>query len=137
MVIDLQYFGGRGSSSGVINSKGVIERNAKERIIETEYREARGFKSAYYKSSVLEAIDAGNGEVAFEYATPESREKTAKTNRTQYLTYKLKAGAQDGEVFGVNWDNVKSVSGQTYSFKSDLKDKGFRWDGQKKKWIKN
>lgn len=60
--------------------------------------------------------------------------KTSSSNRTQYLTYKLKAGANDGEVFGVNWNNVKSVSGQTYDLRSELKDRGFRWDG--KKWIK-
>lgn len=115
---------------------GVIDKAAKVRTIETEYREARGWQSAYYKSEVLEAVDAGNGQVAFEYATPESREKTAKTNRTQYLTYKLKAGAQDGEVFGVNWDKVKVVSGQTYNLRDELKKKGFKWDGGRKAWVK-
>lgn len=129
--------GGRGGSSGLSAGSGVIDKGAKVRTIETVYRESRGaYYGSYYKDEVLEAVDKGNGEVHFQYATPESREKTAKTNRTQYLTYKLKAGAENGNVFGVNWDKVKSVSGQTYNMKSDIKDRGFRWDGAKKMWVR-
>lgn len=127
--------GGRGGQSG-IKASGVIDRNAKVRTIEAVYREARGRTGSYYKDTILEAVDNGNGELSFEYATPESREKTAKTNRTQYLTYKLRAGAENGDVFGVNWDNVKSVSGQTYDIKSEIKDRGFKWDGKNKKWVR-
>ena len=117
--------GGRGGASG-ISASGVIDRRAPERTIETEYREARGRSGSYYKDTILEAVDEGNGELSFVYATPESREKTAKTNRTQYVTYKLRAGAENGDVFGVNWDNVKSVSGQTYDLRSEIKDREFR-----------
>lgn len=133
---NLRLFGGRGAGAGMKRGSGVIDKAAKVRTIETTYREARGWQSSYYKSDVLEAVDAGNGEVSFEYATPESRVKTAKTNRTQYLTYKLKAGAQDGDVFGVNWDKVKVVSGQTYNLRDELKKKGFKWDGSRKAWVK-
>ncbi len=135
MVINLQFFGGRGGKSGFSNNS-VIDKNAKTRTIETVFREARGYQNSYYKDEVLEAVDTGNGEVHFQYATPESREKTAKTNRTQYVTFKLKAGAENGDIFGVNWDNVKSVSGQTFNLKSEIKDKGFKWDGEKKMWVK-
>lgn len=127
--------GGRGNTSGFSGS-GVLNKKAPIRTIETVYRESRGFSGSYYKDSVLEAIDQKNGELSFVYATPESREKTAKTNRTQYLTFKLKSGAENGDIFGVNWDNVKSVSGQTYDIKSELKERGFRWDGKTKKWIR-
>lgn len=41
---------------------------------------------------------------------------------------------ENGDVFGVNWDNVKSVSGQTYDLRSEIKDRGFRWDGKNKRW---
>lgn len=128
--------GGRGGSSGLSSGGGVIDKNAKARTIETVYREAKGYSGSYYKDEVLEAVDNGNGEVHFQYATPESREKTAKTNRTRYVTFKLKAGAENGNVFGVNWDKVKSVSGQTYNMKSEIKDRGFRWDGAKKMWVR-
>lgn len=128
--------GGRGGASGLTSRSGVLNSKEKIREIETVYREARGYGSSYYKDTILEAIDNGNGEVSFIYATPEKREKTAKTNRTQYVTFRLKSGAVNGDVFGVNWDNVKSVSGQTYDMKSDIKDRGFRWDGKAKKWVK-
>lgn len=119
-----------------MSGNSVIDRSAKTRTIETVYREARGYSGSHYKDTILEAVDRGNGSLEFVYATPESREKTAKTNRTQYVTYKLKAGAENGDVFGINWDNVKSVSGQTYDLRSEIKDRGFRWDGKNKRWVK-
>ena len=128
--------GGRGGSSGITKKSGVIDSKAQVQTIETVYRESRGYGSAYYKDTVLEAIDVGNGEVSFEYATPDTRDKTAKTNRTQYVTFRLKAGAKNDEVFGVNWDNVKSVSGQTYGIKSEIKNHNFIWDGKLKKWVR-
>lgn len=127
--------GGRGNSSGMA-SGGVLDRKAPVRELEAVYREARGFSPGYYKGTILEAIDAKNGELQFVYATPELREKTAKTNRTTYLTYKLRSGADNGEVFGVNWDNVKVVSGQTYDIRSELKERGFRWDKENKRWVR-
>ena len=35
MVINLQFFGGRGGQSGMSGSSGVIDRSAKEKTIET------------------------------------------------------------------------------------------------------
>lgn len=125
--------GGRGAGFG--KSKSVFERG-KERVIETVFREAKGFSRSYYKDEILEAVDKGDGHVEFVYASPEKREKTAKTNRTQYLTYRLKAGAENGEIFGVNFENVKSISGQTYNLRSQVKEKGFKWDGKNKRWVK-
>lgn len=125
--------GGRGGNSGMTWG-GIIDRNAPTRTIEAVYREARGMRVSYYKDEILEASDNGNGELTFSYATPVSREKTAKTNSTQYLTYKLKAGAENGDVFGVNWDKVKSVSGQTYNLRQEIKSRGFKWNGTEKRW---
>lgn len=130
--------GGRGSASGLGKNDGVINNSAPVRTIETVYREARGmYSSSYYKDEVLEAVQGSEkGELSFVYAKPESREKTAETNRTQYVKFRLKAGAENGEVFGVNWDNVKSVSGQTYNLRDEIKRRGFRWDGKTKSWVK-
>lgn len=130
--------GGRGSSSGLSRGgrNSVIDPKAKIRTIETEYKKSGGFGGGYYKAEVLEAVEDGKGGIKFLYATPEKREQTAKTNKTQYLTYKLKAGAENGETFGINWDNVKSVSGQTYNLRSEVKDRGFKWDGKTKSWIR-
>lgn len=47
MVINLQFFGGRGGQSGMSGSSGVIDRSAKEKTIETVYREARGYSPGY------------------------------------------------------------------------------------------
>ena len=65
---------------------------------------------------------------------PPRQKETKQRSQTGRSTFKLKAGAEDGDVFGVNWNKVKSVSGQTYGLRTTLKDKGFKWDGKEKKW---
>ena len=113
MRYNLQLFGGRGASAGTGNSP--LERNAKPRQIETQYRRPsvsmRGITG--YKDEILEAKADKYGNVTFEYATPKEREKLAKTNKTEYVTYEVSHGAINGEIFGVNLDKASSVSGQT------------------------
>ena len=136
MRYNLQFFGGRGASAGTGNSP--LERNAKPRQIETQYRtpsvSMRGITG--YKDEILEAKADKDGNVTFEYATPKARDKTAKTNKTEYVTYEVSHGAINGETFGVNLDKANSVSGQTYNLREELKKKGFKWDGKKKAWVK-
>lgn len=136
MRYNLQFFGGRGASAGTGNSP--LERNAKQRQIETQYRtpsvSMRGITG--YKDEILEAKADKDGNVTFEYATPKARDKTAKTNKTEYVTYEVSHGAVNGEIFGVNLDKASSVSGQTYNLREELKKKGFKWDGKKKAWVK-
>ena len=136
MRYNLQFFGGRGASAGTSN--GPLDRNAKPRQIETQYRtpsvSMRGITG--YKDKILEAKSDKDGNVTFEYATPKKRDKTAKTNKTEYVTYEVSHGAVNGEIFGVNLDKANSVSGQTYNLREELKKKGFKWDGKKKAWVK-
>lgn len=85
----------------------------------------------------MEATADENRNVTFGYAEGEHAEPTAKTNIIHKVTYKLRAGAVDGEVFGINWDDVKSVSGRTYDIRQVIKDTGlFKWDCQSKSWVK-
>lgn len=128
--------GGRGGTSGVRgggSADGVIMSGAK-RTIETVYREARGWQKSYYKDEVLEANTDGKGNVTFSYAKADSYEKTAKTNRTNYVTYTLKAGAVNGETFNIDWSKVNSISGQTYNLRDAAKSAGLKWDSAEKKW---
>lgn len=128
--------GGRGGTSGVRgggSADGVIMSGA-TRTIETVYREQRGFSQSYYKDEVLEATTDGNGNVTFSYAKADSYTKTAKTNRTNYVTYTLNAGAVNGETFNIDWSKVNSISGQTYNLRSAAKNAGLSWDSSEKKW---
>lgn len=118
---------GNGSSDGALM-------NSAPRMIEGTYREARGWGNSYYKDEILEATTDGNGNLTFNYAAPVAREKTAKTNRTQYLTYEVAHGAQNGDTFGINLDNVNSIRGQTYSLRKAAKDAGLKWDPAQKIW---
>lgn len=126
--------GGRGSGSGMKRTS--VFSSTKERVIEGYYRRARGLSSAYYSDVVYEAVDNKNGDISFVRSKPEFGEPTAKTNRTVPVAWHLKAGIYNNEVFGINWDNVKSVSGNTYDIRSEIKKHGFTWDSKNKRWIK-
>ena len=105
-----------------------------KKTVEARYIEGRGWNRGRYDTEVLEATTDGKGNLTFDYAQPDSREKTAKTNKTNYLTYNVQAGAVDGKSFGINWDEVQSVSGQTYNLRAEAKAHGLSWDGATKSW---
>ena len=125
--------GGRGASSGI---KSVLSSKAPLKKIETVYMESSGWKKGYYKDEVLEASSGSSGELVFNYAKPVSSEKTAKTNKANYVTFKLRHGSVNGETFGINWDQVKKVTGQTFGIKNELKEKNFKWDSTNKCWVR-
>ena len=125
--------GGSGGSFGGGSSDGAIM-GGKPREIMSFLREARGFSPRYHHDEILEAKTDGNGNLTFSYAKADSYEKTAKTNRTVNTKYTLQAGAINGETFGINWDKVQSISGQTYNLRKAAKDAGLKWDGDRKMW---
>lgn len=55
-------------------------------------------------------------------------------------TYKTKTGfkvdGRDVKSTGIDWDNVKSISGETYNISQAARDHGMKWDGRDKKWKK-
>ena len=139
--ISLELFGGRGGGSGGGGGAGYVKGSsdgalvkAKKQIIEGTFHEARGWGGSYHKEEVLEATTDGKGNLTFSYAQPVTRTKTAKTNRTQYLTYEVAHGALDGKTFGINWSKVNSISGQTYNLRAEAKANGLSWDGANKRW---
>ena len=105
-----------------------------KKTVEARYIEGRGWNRGRYDTEALEATTDGKGNLTFDYAQPDSREKTAKTNKTNYLTYNVQAGAVDGKSFGINWDKVQAVSGQTYNLRAEAKAHGLSWDGATKSW---
>lgn len=131
--------GGRGASS-TFSKNAALNPKAKEQVIETYYRRKGSF-GAHYGDSVFEATTRPDGEISFDYATPHFKNRFEKAN-TQDVTFKIKHGAVQHfnsghtEFYGINWDNVKSVSGQTFSIKDHIKDLGFRWSSKDKKWVK-
>lgn len=127
--------GGRGSASGASASGGAITGKTFQ-TIETTYYSSNSLGGSRYKDEVLEATSDRNGNLTFSYARPKFHEKTAKTNRTQTVTYSVRAGAVNGETFGINWSKVNSISGQTYSLRKEAKEAGLTWDRDKKRWAR-
>lgn len=130
--------GGRGGSGGFSSS--ALDPKAKTVTIETYYRRSGRFGS-HYGDSVLEAKQTSDGNIVFSYADANFSNDRQKAN-TQDVTFEIKHGAvthfNNGrtQFYGINWDKVKSVSGQTYDIKSYIKDKGFKWDRENKRWVR-
>lgn len=116
------------------NSYGFVEATGNTVKVETVSIDGRGFCSRRYKDTVLEATSDNNGNVTFSYATPVSAYKTAKTNKTNELTFVVPAGAVNGVVFNIDWSKVNSVSGETYTIKHAAKEAGLKWDNENKIW---
>lgn len=123
-------------------NQGALPGNAKTITIETEYRKSNAVFNYYdgFRDTVLEAKQTADGNISFSHANPEFTDDRIKAN-TRDVKFEIKHGAVKNkkgyvEFHGINWDKVKSVSGQTYSIKDDIKEKGFRWDGKTKSWVK-
>lgn len=125
--------GGGSRGGGGVSKDGALTLN-NPKTVETTFFEARGWSGSRYSDEILEATTDGNGNLTFSYATGGTFEKTAKTNRTNYVTYKIDAGAVNGTTFNVNWDKVNSISGQTYNLRQAAKEHGLSWDSAKKMW---
>lgn len=123
--------GGRGSSSGLgKNTDGVIVSDKKRKIESSFVNKNYGMRT--YKDKILEAQTGGKGNLTFDYAYPTESERAS--SKRVYTTYELRAGAVNGSVFNVNLDKAKTVSGQTYDIKEELKRKGFKWNSSNKRW---
>ena len=136
--------GGRGSSSGGsgYSKDGAVKISGETRHIE-RYA-ARGWSGGLGNDQVvLSATTDGNGNITLGY--PKATGYRQQNSKASYAQYDLTAGITDRdakgkytdmESFGIKWNNVKSVSGQTYAVKSLLKKEGFKWDSANKRWKK-
>lgn len=131
--------GGRGSSSN-FQSSGALQAKAPEITIETYYRKS-GRAGSHYGDSVIKAVETSKGEIEFQNAQGEFDNSRPNAN-TVDVTFKIRHGAVTNfnngstKFYGINWDNVTSVSGQTYNIRQEIKEHGFKWDGKNKKWVK-
>ncbi len=131
--------GGRGAGFSK-RSNSVIDQEAKEQTIETYYRRS-GKYGTHYGDIVLQAVDRGDGNLEFRKAIGDFDDSRPNAN-TVDVTYTLKAGSvthfNNGRTytFGINWDNVRSVSGNTYDLRREMREKGFLWDQKKKSWYR-
>ena len=124
--------GGRGASSG--RSTGVLRNNANPVHLENS-------KSGMgrWKHGIFEAKAVGSDTIELSYAQPTSYEHP--NRNTTVANYDLKNGiwtSQTGDrsphSTGINWDNVKAVSGKTYDVQGFLKEKGFRWNSRTRRY---
>lgn len=89
--------------------------------------------------NVIKVSQASEEELMLERAEPSDTEYTARN--TVKNTYIISAGlyVEKGKVqsHNINWDNVKQVSGATFDFRDFLKSKGFKWQPDYKKWVRD
>lgn len=132
-----------GGASGIgRKSQSALDPKAKEQTITTYYRR-NSIYGAHYRDDVYDAVERKNEkggiEIVKAYGTFDNSNPKA---NTRDVTYKIQHGivsyddSRGIESYGIRWDKVTSVSGQTYNIRSMLKEKGFRWDGKTKSWVK-
>lgn len=132
--------GGRGGKSGFSSRGGgrpsALDMKAPEQVIESYYRRS----GSYYGLEVISVKSESNGEIVLTNLKPEFEGGSYSKANTIPVTYKFKHGITDTgkrkESYGINWDNVKAVSGATYSLRGWIKEKGFVWDRDNKRWIR-
>lgn len=140
---------GRGSSKigggpainrlGNASTDGALTNTPTQRIEVTRYLPGSRMYSGgqSYSSEILTAKTDGDGNITFSYATPiDYGTPSARTNLTATATFEITHGAIDGRTIGIDWSKVNSISGITYSLRSEAKQNGLKWDSQNKKWKK-
>lgn len=120
--------GGRGASSR--RSTGVMRQNSKPVELENSKSYSGGGR---WKHTILEAKATGGDTIDLSYATPKSYEHP--NRNTTVAKYELSHGVWSSQTgdrsphsTGINWDNVKAVTGRTFDVQGYLKDKGFKWN---------
>lgn len=117
-----------------------------EKIEPTEIKSVVG---GNIRMGVYDAESKGNGEIHVEEAKFTVDEDSS-SRKYSHRTYKTKGSyidvGGDSDSYrddrdatiskGVNWDNVKAVSGNAYNMRTFLKKKGFKWNSKEKRWEK-
>lgn len=124
---------GFGAATGGKQKSAVFGSDAPLKV-ETRYIEGRGFQRGRYDDTVLQAVDKGDGAVELVYAQADSYNKTAKTNKTNYVTYTLDHGFVNNSPHNINFEKITSFSGQTYQVKEELKKRGYKFKNGA--WVK-
>lgn len=121
--------GGRGASSAS-GGRGVLSRVASPAHLWNEKHLSSG---GGWKHTILEASDAGGGGISLDYARAKSyehpnRNTTEARYELEHGVWSSQAGNRSPGSVGINWDNVQFVSGRTFDVQDLLKEKGFRWN---------
>ena len=121
--------GGRGSVS-MSGGSGVFVGNEKPVSLINE-KHASSYNR--WKHTVLQASDAGGGGISLDYATPKSyehpnRNTTVARYEIEHGVWSSQTGDRSPGSVGINWGNVKFVSGRTYDAQYLLNEKGFQWN---------
>lgn len=126
--------GGRGGGESGVNS--AIGKEPPISVTSEKNKSSGGV----WKREVLSASVDSNGNLKLDYASGKLNQIN---NNTTIATYDLKAGIYQPvnsssrfNSHNINWDNVRSVSGNTFGARDFLKGKGFSWDGASKTWKK-
>lgn len=130
--------GGSGSSGG-----GTRYTTSDQTVREVQPTTIRGGYNTDRENiaKVLEVTAKGNGEISLKENYGQVVGGSRKYPVTEYnvkganiITSKdYKATPEDS---GVNWDNVKTITGSTYGIGPLVKPKGFAWNGSKNRWEK-
>lgn len=111
----------------------------------TEYFNERSKSSGFrWKRTNLEASYVNKKEGSIHLDSPKdvsyenvNRNTTEARGKISHGFINTANGSMNGKWVGINWNNVKEVTGNTFAIKNDLKEKGFKWNSNTQSWMKN
>lgn len=124
------------SDKTLFNDKNAISVTVEQEAKFVKMRNQYKYNTKGPDVEVYQATSDGKGNITFNYAKPEKREETNHKYGEWFdvkQTYNVNSGymIRGGTITyaGIDWNNVKSVSGKSYGIKDELKKRGFKWDG--------
>lgn len=97
-------------------------------------------KPRYFGVTVRKAKEISAGHIVFENAKADFLYDESRNANTKNVIFKIQHGFvwrnKDKSFYGIDWDNVLSVSGNTFDLNDELKKRGFRWNSESKIWVK-
>lgn len=134
--------GGRGGSSGIGKKRSNSSKKSSiALILDAPTIEIKSYyRKGHYGDTVKVSKETSDGNLVFENAIAEFSRDNKPSATTKDVTFTLRHGFvwhnNDKRFYGINWDNVKSVSGNTYDMNDELKKRGYRWNSNTKSWVK-
>lgn len=120
---------GNGSRDGVLV-------DAKPQEFTAQYTKTAYGGMSSWDREVLAASTDDYGNLTFSRAQATKYTPNPNNKNKSYGDFTVTHGAYEGRLLGVDLSKAKTVTGQTYSIKEQLKKAGFRWSQDTKGWTK-
>lgn len=130
--------GGRGSTSMSADSSGPFKNEGSVELS----NERHGSSGYRWRHTILKADKTGDGGIVLSYARPNgysnpNRNTTEASYSIEHGVWSGQPGDRQPNSIGIDWGKVQYVSGKTYEVNDFIRDKGFRWSGKDRRFVRS